>query len=147
VYPAPPFDRGNWETRWIDREDVAITSIGPGRQSQRLHGWFCPYPRQRHVVLYSHGQSEHVASLVSIVVRLQDALDASVLLYDYRGYGKSTGRPTEAGCIADGLVRPTKYNATIPLRAAILNPSVEARNPPLSVATERGGSSCHHDPL
>lgn len=103
VYPAPPFDRGNWETRWIDREDASITSIGPGRQRQRLHGWFCPHPRQRHVVLYSHGQSEHVASLVSIVVRLQDALDASVLLYDYRGYGKSTGRPTEAGCIADGL--------------------------------------------
>ena len=26
-----------------------------------------------------------------------------MLVYDYRGYGKSTGRPTEVGCIADGL--------------------------------------------
>lgn len=103
VYPAPPLQRGNWETRWIEREDVAITSPGPGPRLERLHGWFVPHPRERHVVLYSHGQSEHVASLVSVVVRLRDALDASVLVYDYRGYGKSSGHPTEAGCIADGL--------------------------------------------
>lgn len=103
VYPAPPYHRGNWETRWIDREDVYFTSVGPKRQQDRLHGWFAPHPHQRRVVLYSHGQSEHVASLVNVVVRLQEALDASVLVYDYRGYGKSTGRPTEAGCIADGL--------------------------------------------
>lgn len=55
------------------------------------------------MVLYSHCQSEHVASLVSVVARLQETLQASVLVYDYRGYGKSTGRPTEAGCILDGL--------------------------------------------
>lgn len=103
VYPAPPLSRGNWETRWIDREDVQFTSNGPNRQSATLHGWYCPHPEPRQLVLYSHGQSEHVASLVSVVVRLQETLDATVLLYDYRGYGKSTGSPTEAGCIADGL--------------------------------------------
>lgn len=103
VYPAPPLTRGNWETRWIAREDAWIPSVGKRGRTQTLHGWFCPHPRPRRVVLYSHGQSEHVASLVSVVVRLQEALGASVLVYDYRGYGRSPGRPTETGCIADGL--------------------------------------------
>lgn len=103
VYPAPPFGRGNWETRWIQREDARINSIGPKGRSAALHGWFCPHPQAKQVVLYSHCQSEHVASLVSVVARLQETLEASVLVYDYRGYGKSTGSPTELGCIADGL--------------------------------------------
>lgn len=103
VYPAPPFSRGNWETRWIQREDARFTSVGPNGRTATLHGWFCQHPRPKQVVLYSHCQSEHVASLVSVVARLQETLEASVLVYDYRGYGKSTGSPTELGCIADGL--------------------------------------------
>lgn len=103
VYPAPPFSRGNWESRWIPREDVHFRSVGPGGRVAKLHGWYCPHPRPKNVVLYSHCQSEHVASLVSVVARLQETLDASVLVYDYRGYGKSTGTPSELGCIADGL--------------------------------------------
>lgn len=103
VYPAPPVKRGAWKTTWLDKQDVYFTSHGPGRETARLHGWFVPHPEQRHVVLYAHGQTEHVANLVSVVARLQETLHASVLVFDYRGYGKSQGRPTEAGCIADGL--------------------------------------------
>lgn len=107
VYPAPSVDRGNWDTRWLDKEDVYFESRLPGNASRsrvaRLHGWYCPHPSPRNVVLFAHGQSEHVANLVSVVARLQDALDASVFVFDYRGYGKSEGSPSEAGCIADGL--------------------------------------------
>lgn len=103
VYPAPPFGRGNWKSTWIDREDVRFPSPGPGRDAATLHGWYCPHPDPKHVVLFSHCQSEHVASLMNVAGRLQETLDATVLLYDYRGYGKSTGWPTEAGCVADGL--------------------------------------------
>jgi fermentation-respiration switch protein FrsA (DUF1100 family) len=34
---------------------------------------------------------------------LRNRLQASVFLFDYRGYGHSAGRPDEAGCVADGL--------------------------------------------
>jgi len=34
---------------------------------------------------------------------LRDSLQGSVFLFDYRGYGHSEGRPSEAGCIADGV--------------------------------------------
>ena len=38
-----------------------------------------------------------------VVSQLSEALDASIFIFDYRGYGHSEGSPTEAGCIADGL--------------------------------------------
>ncbi|MGL4514141.1 MAG: alpha/beta hydrolase [Lacipirellulaceae bacterium] len=104
VYPAPPRTRGNWKTRWVQKEDAWFESReNPAAAPARLHGWFAPHPRQRRVVLYAHGATEHVADLVSVIVRLQDALDASVLVFDYRGYGQSEGVPSEGGCIADGL--------------------------------------------
>ncbi len=113
IYPAPPVSRGNWETRWLDKEDVHFESqlpldkkhgaAGPRMDTARLHGWFVAHPKPKQVVLYAHGQTEHVASLVSVVARLQETLDASVFVFDYRGYGKSEGTPSEAGCVADGL--------------------------------------------
>ncbi|TWT86558.1 putative aminoacrylate hydrolase RutD [Pseudobythopirellula maris] len=99
IYPAPSIDRGNWKTKWLDKEDVHFESSG----GVRLHGWYAPVENPDCVVLYSHGQSEHVANLINVVARLQESLNASVLVYDYRGYGKSQGVPTEAGCVADGL--------------------------------------------
>ncbi len=38
-----------------------------------------------------------------LVAQLSESLDASVFIFDYRGYGHSEGTPSEAGCIADGL--------------------------------------------
>lgn len=146
VYPAPPLKRGNWNTRWIQREDVLIPSRGIGRgavEPATLHGWFCPHPNPRHVVLYSHCQSEHVASLVSVVARLQEMLAATVLVYDYRGYGKSTGRPTEAGCITDGLAAQqwlAERTGTLPEEIVLIGRSLGgAVN--VAVAAERGAKA------
>jgi fermentation-respiration switch protein FrsA (DUF1100 family) len=99
VYPAPSTKRGNWDSRWVEKEDVWIQAA----DGVRLHGWFVPHAKPRHVILYSHGNSEHVGNQVNTVLRLQATLDATVLVYDYRGYGHSEGKPTEAGLIADGL--------------------------------------------
>lgn len=38
-----------------------------------------------------------------VVKQLSNALDASIFIFDYRGYGHSEGTPNEKGCIADGL--------------------------------------------
>src|SRR5262249_47342915 len=52
------------------------------------------------VVLFAHGNAGNVADLRDVLV-LFDTLDASVLAFDYRGYGRSGGVPTEAGVLAD----------------------------------------------
>lgn len=99
VYPVPSLAKGNWSPRWIENEDVVFASSG----GTQLHGWFVPHPEPKHVILYSHGNNEHVGNQVNQLLRLQSMLDATVFVYDYRGYGRSEGQPTERGLMADGL--------------------------------------------
>jgi fermentation-respiration switch protein FrsA (DUF1100 family) len=53
--------------------------------------------------VYAHGNGEHVADQANLIFRLQSYLSATVFVFDYRGYGRSRGKPTERGCIADGM--------------------------------------------
>ncbi len=99
VYPAPSVKRGDWEPRWIDKQDVWFNSA----DGTQLHGWFVPHPDPKHVVLYAHGNNEHVGLAQNAVLRLQSTLAATVLVFDYRGYGLSAGKPTERGLIEDAL--------------------------------------------
>lgn len=99
VYPVPSRKRGDWEPRWLDKEDVWFPSV----DGTPLHGWFVPHAKPRYAILYAHGNGEHVGDQVNVVLRLQATLSASVFVYDYRGYGQSKGRPTETGLISDGL--------------------------------------------
>jgi len=71
--------------------------------ADRLFGWWAP-PRSRAspVVLIVHGRSSNVSTRASIASSLvKDGF--GVLLFDYRGYGRSSGRPSEAGLTADAL--------------------------------------------
>lgn len=78
----------------------------------RLHAWYAPAaasPPARAqaagagdapVLVWSHGNGGNVANRVDVFLALQ-ARGVSVLAYDYRGYGRSQGRPSEAGVYAD----------------------------------------------
>jgi fermentation-respiration switch protein FrsA (DUF1100 family) len=98
VYPAPPRSLGSWNPVGLGHEDVWFESA----DGTRLHGWFVPHAEPRRAILYCHGNGEHIAFNADLAARLRDKFQASVFLFDYRGYGKSDGRPSENGCIADG---------------------------------------------
>jgi fermentation-respiration switch protein FrsA (DUF1100 family) len=98
VYPAPPVERGDWHPAGLVHEDVQFQSA----DGTKLHGWFVPRPNAKRAILYCHGNAEQVGDLADLVAHLRDTLQASVFVFDYRGYGHSEGRPDEAGCIADG---------------------------------------------
>ncbi len=141
IYPAPSINRGNWDTSWVDKQDVYFESQDPRTQKTvRLHGWYCPHPEPKNIVLYAHGQSEHVANLVNVVVRLQETLDATVFVFDYRGYGKSEGMPSEVGCIADGLAAQqwlAERTGTLPEEIVIVGRSLGGAVA-VAMAAERG---------
>jgi fermentation-respiration switch protein FrsA (DUF1100 family) len=99
VYPRPSRERGDWRPRWLRPQNVWFRSA----DNTKLHGWYVPCPEARRLVVYSHGNGEHVADQASLVARLQTHLQATVFVYDYRGYGRSRGKPSERGCIADGM--------------------------------------------
>jgi hypothetical protein len=99
VYPIPPLDRGDWHPAGLEFEDVRFTSA----DGTKLHGWFVERPDAKRAVLYCHGNGENVGMNADLVAELSESLDASIFIFDYRGYGHSEGSPTEGGCIADGI--------------------------------------------
>jgi len=78
-------------------EDMHFKSPG----GPELHGWFAEAENPRAVILYCHGNAEHVGHNAELLRSLRDELQVSVLIFDYRGYGRSAGRPSEAGVLAD----------------------------------------------
>jgi fermentation-respiration switch protein FrsA (DUF1100 family) len=98
VYPIPSPELGDWNPAGLGHEDVWFESA----DGTRLHGWFVPHAAPKRAILFCHGNGEHVAFNADLAARLRDSLQASVFLFDYRGYGRSAGRPSEQGCIADG---------------------------------------------
>ena len=72
----------------------------PTSDGERLHAWYVPAPGARGVVLFFHGNAGNISHrLDSIAIFNQLGLD--VMIIDYRGYGESTGRPSEKGTYLD----------------------------------------------
>lgn len=80
-------------------EDAAF-SASDGVQ---LAGWFIPaLGTARGTVVHFHGNAENMSTHVSFVTWLPPR-GYNLFTFDYRGYGRSEGRPTRAGTIRDGL--------------------------------------------
>jgi len=99
LYPAPSDKYGDWDRSDLDHEEVWFTA-GDGT---RLYGWFLPHPEPKMAILYCHGNGENVARAANYLGELRDAMSASVFVFDYRGYGRSEGKPFETGIVEDGM--------------------------------------------
>ncbi|MEE4639793.1 MAG: alpha/beta hydrolase [Wenzhouxiangella sp.] len=77
--------------------DVEIAT----QDGQTLHAWWVWHPRPRATLLFSHGNAGNISHRLDSL-RIFHELGLSVLIYDYRGYGQSSGRPSEAGIYQDG---------------------------------------------
>lgn len=98
VYPIPPVSWGNWNPRNFTFENIDFVSA----DGTKLNGWFIERPNAKRALLYCHGNGEDIANVGEFAADLSAKIDASVFIFDYRGYGHSEGRPSEVGCIADG---------------------------------------------
>jgi uncharacterized protein len=98
LYPAPRCPEGDWEAPYLEREDVNFTSA----DGTRLHGWLAEHANPRGVLLYCHGNGDCLGYLGPLMKDLRDKHQLTVFAFDYRGYGKSEGSPSEAGILADG---------------------------------------------
>jgi hypothetical protein len=67
---------------------------------ESIHGWFVDAGPGNPVLLVSHGNGGNISHRLDKLRIFREA-GASVLLYDYRGYGRSTGRPSEQGTYRD----------------------------------------------
>lgn len=113
-YPEPDW----WTTPaslGLEAEEVHLTP----EPSVRLHAWYFPYPqpfeqdsavsrtmrpkpRPLATLLFCHGNAGNVSHrLENVYYLLQTGFQ--VLLFDYRGYGHSTGQPSEEGLYRDAV--------------------------------------------
>jgi uncharacterized protein len=77
--------------------DLAITT----EDGERVHGWWIPTrAAARGHVLFFHGNAGNISHRLDHA-RALTAAGLDVLLLDYRGYGRSSGRPSEEGLALD----------------------------------------------
>jgi uncharacterized protein len=116
LFRPTKYPEGEWEVEHLEgisRQDVHFFAA----DGSRLHGWFMHQPEAEYVVLFSHGNRGNLTGRLNIVTLLLRS-NVSVLLYDYRGYGKSEGKPSVAGVCQDGiaafdyLIREKGYKAS-----------------------------------
>ncbi|MCA9107628.1 MAG: alpha/beta fold hydrolase [Planctomycetales bacterium] len=97
IFHPHPFPEEAWgETRGVF-EDAWFES----RNGARLHGLFIDHPNPRAVALFCHGNADTVATCAESMLLLNQRHGLAVMIFDYQGYGRSEGRPSEQGVFDD----------------------------------------------
>lgn len=89
-YGTTPRDLG------LAYEDLTLTT----EDGVGLAAWLVLRDGARATVLFCHGNADNMSDLCTSVRALHQ-LGYSVLLFDYRGYGRSRGQPSEVGLYRD----------------------------------------------
>ncbi len=66
----------------------------------KLNGWFVPNNKARGTMLLCHGNAGNISHRLEVISILH-SLEFNVFIFDYRGYGRSRGFPTEKGTYLD----------------------------------------------
>jgi len=72
----------------------------PTEDGETLHAWWLEHPQPSAQVLFFHGNGGNLSLWLDVIAALRQR-GFSVLAVDYRGYGDSTGRPSERGLYRD----------------------------------------------
>jgi fermentation-respiration switch protein FrsA (DUF1100 family) len=87
---------GDWHPRGLNVEDVWLTAS----DGVRLHAWWVLDGEARFTFLAFHGNASNVANRAPTYEFLHGA-HVNILALEYRGYGRSEGKPSEAGIYRD----------------------------------------------
>ncbi|MFP3940074.1 MAG: alpha/beta hydrolase [Acidobacteriota bacterium] len=98
VYLPDRYPNGVWNpsVHGVAAEDVWFRSA----DGVDLHGWWIVHPKAGATILYCHGSSGSIAHRIGVFRQLAK-LRVNVFAFDYRGYGRSAGVPSEGGLYAD----------------------------------------------
>lgn len=112
VFPAPPVDDYAWDPAaysatetWIDTADGA-----------KVHAWLFAHPSPKATLIYSHGNAESICFLGELMQVLRDYWQVNVVVYDYRGYGKTGGAPSEMALENDAMAVGNWVKSNAPWR-------------------------------
>ena len=89
-YSSPSHLNINYDTLTVKTAD-----------NEELHVWKLFGKQEQGVIIQFHGNAQNLTSHYLSVAWLTDH-GFSVYTFDYRGYGKSSGKPTRKGLVQDG---------------------------------------------
>jgi uncharacterized protein len=98
IFQPAKFPAGDWNQTAILVQDAKFTAA----DGTKLHGWYVEHEQPRGHALLLHGNAGNVTLLAETLRTLNRRHNLSVLAIDYRGFGKSEGRPSEQGLYQDG---------------------------------------------
>lgn len=98
IYHPYKYPQGIWDPSSYDIqvEDVFFQA----RDGTKLHGWYIPLPNAQATLLWFHGNAGNLTHRLENIQQLQP-LNLNIFIFDYRGYGKSEGKPGEKGIYLD----------------------------------------------
>ena len=68
----------------------------------QINGWFIPHKLPTVTILFCHGNAGNDSDRLD-TIQFFHSLNLNVFIFDYRGYGKSQGKPTEIGTYKDTM--------------------------------------------
>jgi len=77
-------------------EDVYFFSS----EGTKLNGWYIPAKESRATLLFCHGNAGNISHRIE-AIDMFCRIGFDVFIFDYRGYGRSQGSPTEEGLYTD----------------------------------------------
>lgn len=87
---------------WVKSSDSKVEDAWfVSDDGTQLHGLLARHPSPNAVVLFAHGRNGNVTTLVHSLEAFVDRHQVSVMIFDYRGYGRSAGQPSEGGLYQD----------------------------------------------
>lgn len=66
----------------------------------KLNGWFIYSGWEKEVILFCHGNADNISYFINEIKQF-GGIGFNVFIFDYRGYGKSGGKPGESGIYLD----------------------------------------------
>jgi fermentation-respiration switch protein FrsA (DUF1100 family) len=85
----------------VEIENILMTN----RRGERIHAWWSKaknWRPEQGAVLVCHGNGGNLSHRSTVVTHWTQEIGVAVLIFDYPGYGQSSGVPSEDGCYAAG---------------------------------------------
>ncbi|MCS7014871.1 MAG: alpha/beta hydrolase [Gemmatales bacterium] len=98
IFRPTPADEEWQERTRFHKQDVWWTL----ESGEQIHAWWCPIQEPKWYLLYCHGNAGNLSFRDVFIDDWQKRVAAAVLIFDYPGYGHSSGRPSEKNCYAAG---------------------------------------------
>lgn len=110
IFFPEPDPSGFWDVGAVSSGTGTVVEecFFPTTDGERLHGWWCRPENPsaatsvttEMVLLWFHGNAGNLSQRAGLMLELA-GIPAQVFIVDYRGYGRSTGRPNEKGLYRD----------------------------------------------